>query len=84
MGVGNNEPIVVHTDSQGAIDLLHKESDSKQARHLNIRLFRLRDLMNSKLIEVKYLPTDRMPADALTKQLHRAAFERHIKVLTAD
>ena len=59
LGVGNNEPILVHTDSQGAIDLVHKEGDSKIATN---RIFRIRQFLQDKLIEIKYLPTDRMPA----------------------
>ena len=41
-------------------------------------------MIQAGLLKLTYLPTDRMPADALTKQLPRAAFEKHIKVLTAE
>jgi len=84
LGVKNPEPIEVYTDNQPAIDLIHRDGDSKRARALNIRIHRLRELQQQKLIEVKYLSTDQMPADALTKQLNSAAFEKHIKTLTAQ
>ena len=83
LGARNPEPIHVRTDNQPSIDLLHRDGDTKRARALNIRIHRIRDLLRSKLIKVQYLCTNDMPADALTKQLSRAAFEKHIKTLTA-
>ena len=84
LGVSNNAPIEVHCDNQPAIDLIHRDGDTHQTRHLNIRTHRLRELQRLKLIDIRYLQTDRMPADALTKQLGHAAFEKHVKTLTAD
>jgi hypothetical protein len=40
-------------------------------KHLDLRFFRLRDLVNSGVIAVRYIPTADITADSLTKALAR-------------
>ena len=45
------------------------ESTGKQTRHFNLKLFYITDLVKRKEIKIKYCPTDKMPADYLSKPL---------------
>jgi hypothetical protein len=84
LGVLNQHPIHVLTDSQVAQTILGKNGESRRSRHLNIRAGRLREMIQGKTIEVQYLPTDRQPADALTKQLPKSTFDRHMNKLMSS
>ena len=39
--------------------------------HFSLKVHFVRNLFQSRLLELNYLPTDRMPADTLTKALGR-------------
>jgi hypothetical protein len=56
-------------------------SNSERTRHVAIRYFFLKDRIDKREVEVKYLPTDDMVADILTKPLHGAQFRRLRKML---
>ena len=44
-------------------------------KHLDLRHYWLRDTVKSGVIDVKYIPTQQMPADIMTKSLPRATVE---------
>ena len=49
-------------------------SCSKRSRHLNIRYFYVKDLIDKGLLEVEYYPTEQMLADFFTKPLQGSLF----------
>jgi hypothetical protein len=62
-------------DAQGALDLATNARFSQKTKHIDIRYHFIRDHINTKDIELKYIPIMEMIADILTKPLARLAFE---------
>jgi hypothetical protein len=48
---------------------------SQKTKHINIRYYFIRDHINTKDIELKYIPTIEIIANILTKPLARPTFE---------
>ena len=46
-------------------------AEPRHMKHLDLRFFWLRDEVEKKTISISYCPTDRMPADIMTKSLGR-------------
>lgn len=67
-------PTMFGEDNQGAIHLLYNPSASQRTRHINVKYHFTRDLIKQHAIDVKYVPTDKQPADILTKYLNKASF----------
>ena len=67
---------VLLQDNQAAIrmECNGKMSCSKRSRHMNIRYFYVKDLVDRKEVEVEYCPTERMVADFFTKPLQGTLF----------
>ena len=51
-------------------------SNSESTRHIDIRFFFLHDRQRTGDVEIKYLPTERMIADTLTKPLQGELFRQ--------
>jgi hypothetical protein len=64
-------PSLLHCDNQSAIQVAKNPEHHGRMKHLDLRLFWLRDAVENGTITVSYLPTGEMPADALTKPLTR-------------
>ena len=71
--------ILVETDSKGAHDLCHRFTSAQHTRHIDRKLFKMRELRGARLVEVKHLGTDENSADMFTKVLTRQPFEKHRK-----
>jgi hypothetical protein len=65
----------VKTDAQGAMDLATNARFSQKTKYINIKYYFIRDYINTKEIDLKYVPSGEMTADILTKPLPRPAFE---------
>ena len=74
-------PIEVETDNKGAFDLCHRYSSAQHSRHIDRKLFKMRELRGAGVVTVKYVPTDENTADLFTKILGRQPFEKHRKVV---
>ena len=71
LGVSSdNEQIVLFNDSQSAIKLVMNNSYHSRTKHIDFRHHFMREVYESELIDLKYLSTERMPADVLTKSLN--------------
>ena len=68
----------LHQDNQSAILLEGKGMTSvgKRSRHINVRYFFIRDLVEKGLVEIQYCPAEGMVADFLTKPLQGSMFLR--------
>lgn len=62
-------PIIINCDNQSAICLAKTDAYSARSKHIDIRYHFVRDYVASSVIDVKYISTDLMAADALTKAL---------------
>ena len=63
--------LVIHGNNQGSLDLAKDPKFHKRTKHIDIRHHFLRDLVNNKVLSLKYIPTKEMVADCLTKGLTR-------------
>ena len=78
-------PAVIFQDNQSTIYLAKKgRATSERSRHIKIRHFFVSHYIESKEIDVRYLPTGDMVADILTKPLHGALFEKFCRSLTGQ
>jgi hypothetical protein len=58
-------------DNQSAIHVARNPEHHGRMKHLDLRLFWLRNMVNSGVIAVRYIPTADMAADLLTTALAR-------------
>ena len=54
-----------------------------KTKHFALKVHFVRNLVESRLLELKYLPTNRMPVDTLTKALGRTKVSLFLDVLLA-
>jgi hypothetical protein len=70
-------PAIIYQDNQSTIALAEKgKSTSDRTRHINIRYFFVKDLIDKGEVKIEYKQTDDMIADLLTKPLQGQKFRR--------
>ena len=74
-------PVEVCTDNKGAYDLCHRYTSAQHSRHIDRKLFKMREMRGAGIVTVKYLPTNDNPADLFTKILSKQPFEKHRKTV---
>ena len=87
MGLDVSEAVEVNTDSKAAYDLCHRFTSAQNSRHVDRKLFKMRELRGAGRVVVKHIPGVDNPADLFTKILSRQPFEKHRKTtlnLAAD
>lgn len=66
--VGNiQKNVIVHCDNQSAIDLGESEAYRPRTKHIDIRFHHIREKIENGVIDLVYIPTEKMVADSLTK-----------------
>ena len=70
-------PVEVSTDNKGAYDLCHRFTSAQNSRHIERKVFKMRELRGAGVVAVKHVPTEHNPADLFTKVLGRQVFEKH-------
>ena len=81
LGLKIDGRIEVGTDNKGAYDLCHRFTSAQNSRHIDRKLYKMRELRGAGLVDVKYVPTDENTADIFTKILDRQPFEKHCRTL---
>ena len=81
IGYETDGPIEACTDNKGAYDLCHRFTSASHSRHVDRRLFKMREMRGAGLVHVRWIPTDDNPADLFTKILPRHKFEVHRKTV---
>lgn len=72
----NGNPII-WSDNQSAISwAISEESPSARAKHIDVRVHFVRNLLKEENLMLKYAPSDRNDADVLTKPLENIKLER--------
>ena len=71
LGIDLEAPPVVYGDNQGALALAQNPVFHPRSKHIDIQYHYTRELVQSQRITIKYIPTNVMLADALTKALPR-------------
>ena len=69
MNMDVEQPLQVFGDNQAFIALSKNSMNHGKTKHLALKAHFIRNLVETRLLELNYLPTDRMPADTLTKAL---------------
>lgn len=70
--VDYDEPIVVYNDNQSAQRLVYNPVFHNRTKHIDTKFHYIRETVKSNKVVLKYLPTDKMLADVLTKGLPKA------------
>jgi hypothetical protein len=77
LGHPTKEAVTVYTDNKAAHDLCWRFSSAQHTRHIDRKLFKMRELRGAGVAQVKMVPTADNPADIFTKILDRQPFEKH-------
>jgi hypothetical protein len=74
-------PSTLHIDNNSALSVAKNPEHHGRMKHLDLRFYWLRNEVEKGTIVTKYLPTDEMPADILTKALGRVKVEEMVKLI---
>lgn len=75
------QPIVVYGDNLSAQQLAKNPIYHSSSKHIDIRYHFVRELVCNNIIDLKYISTDQMIADVLTKNLSKLKHEHFVKNL---
>lgn len=81
LGVEINQPTIICCDNQGAIQLAKNPALHPRSKHIDIRHHFIREVVANKIVELKYISTEIMGADILTKAVPRNRHQQLIKRL---
>jgi hypothetical protein len=69
--------VTIYQDNKSTIKMLNKGyPDGKYSRHINIRSYWLKDLVQRNELQITYISTTDMSADIMTKALPQYVFKR--------
>ena len=75
----NHQTVDTRGDNQGAIALAKNPHLTERSKHIDISYHYVRDLQEKKRVDIRYVPTDEMAADGLSKPLPPAQFKNFMK-----
>ena len=81
LGLSLIQPTITFTDNQAAIALADGEGDYRRAKHIDIRYHFIRDHLQRGTVEINYIPSEKQPADVLTKALPTSKHTACVKAL---
>jgi transposase InsO family protein len=81
LGLVQSQPVLIRSDNQGCIALTKNPAYHSRTKHIDIRHHFIRDSVEVGDIELRYVATDDMAADVLTKALARDKHEKHTAAL---
>ena len=67
--------MVVYYNNSSAIDISKNLVQHSKTKHIKIRYHFIRDLVERKIMCLKYIPTERQNANIFTKPLDKSKFE---------
>mmetsp|Transcript_17360 Transcript_17360/g.32063 ORF Transcript_17360/g.32063 Transcript_17360/m.32063 type:complete len:94 (+) Transcript_17360:1156-1437(+) len=77
LGLKVKLPMVLHIDNKGVVDFSRSWSTGGRMRHIDCRLYFLRDLREAGIIKVDWIASTENEADLYTKNLDQATFKKH-------
>ena len=77
-------PMTLNCDNSITNDLINNWNVSGHMRHADVKKFWLRDLKEDNILLILWVPTDKMTADLLTKNLAPKLFNKHAKVFVGN
>jgi len=82
MGVPQTAPTVLYVDNQGAVELSKDAKTCHRSRHVLRRFFKVRELVHSGEVVVKWVDTNANKADLLTKSSFSPATFDKLKAMS--
>lgn len=79
--LNSKEKITVYSDNQSALQLVKNPAFHERTKHIDVKLYFIRDVVSSGRIEVEKIDTDDNPADAFTKVLSVAKFDGFMRLV---
>ena len=76
--------MILKIDNIGAVYLANSWSAGGRTRHMETRMFFLRDLKEAGVIDIKWLKGNENPVDLFTKNLAGPAFNKCAKMFVGD
>ena len=73
---GDDKPVVMHCDSQGAMAMMHNPTSSNRTKRIDVTHHFVRECVETAAISVTQVGTADMVADCLTKALPTDAFNK--------
>ena len=67
-------PVTIYVDNQSAIKISENDTSHHRTKHIDIRHHFVRNLINDKIITLKYIQTSEQRADIFTKALTPQTF----------
>ena len=74
MGETQDQPTVLNMDNQGAIAMCLNPVNHRASKHIDLRFHKIREYVEQGVIQLNWVPTEKMRADAFTKPLGRMKF----------
>jgi hypothetical protein len=84
MGLKVKLPMILEMDNKGAVDLANNWSIGGRTRHVDVRQCFLRELKESKIMDIRWIKGSENDADAFTMNLDGPAFEKCIRTLVGQ
>eukprot|EP00961_Rhodomonas_salina_P303804 3941371-Rhodomonas_salina.4 len=81
LGIKQTQPTVVFEDNWACIHLSWNTVLHHKSKHIDVRVYHLRDLCKAGIMTLLKISTDNQVADALTKALPKPAFITHCSVM---
>ena len=81
MGLKVKLPMLLEMDNKGVVDLANNWSVGGRTRHVDVRQCFLRELKESKIIDIRWVKGTDYDTDVFTKNLDGPAFKKCIKTL---
>jgi len=79
-----SEPTVIYQDNKAAIDMSKNPVKHKSMKHIELRVNKIRELVDENVVQMKWISTDHMLADIFTKPLGFVKHEKAAKMLLSQ
>ena len=76
LGYPLKDPLKIYGDNSGCVALAKNPEFHARTKHIEIQHHFIRERVEAKEVQLRWVPTERMVADVLTKSLGRGPFER--------
>ena len=74
VGFPQRAPTILYEDNMSTISMIKNKSNGKKTKHIEVRYNLIREQVDKKIIAIKWIETNNMTSDILTKPLPPAAF----------
>jgi hypothetical protein len=81
LGCEQQEPTKIYMDNASAIEICRTLKSMHKTKHINVRINYIREVINSRMVEIHFVGSQWNVADVLTKPLPWNLFERHCNCL---